>query len=207
MLRVIVNVQSSRHRDGVDLELPAHIPTRALSTLIALALGEAPADEVDESRCYLQVCGEEEPISGHLSLADAGIWTGSYLELACEIERPTPRSEAIFYSEKLGALPLIAERMILGRRPADEPPGYARETLLDLRDEEHGNTISRKQAQVEYDAQHGRWHIIPFPDKPNPLVINEQEVTPGSRQVLRDGDHIQVGGISLQFRCTAGESE
>jgi serine/threonine protein kinase len=79
----------------------------------------------------------------------------------------------------------------LGRNEPDQRTVVA----VDLNGEEHGRTVSRRQAQLQ--RVHGQWVISPYPNTTNPVLLNGSELKAGAAYPLASGDELQIGGVKL----------
>jgi serine/threonine protein kinase len=83
---------------------------------------------------------------------------------------------------------------LLGRNDGPQRAAIA----VDLSREEHGRTVSRRQAELR--RVQGQWVIIPMPGTTNPTLQNGRALKPGAICPLNIGDELQIGGVKLMVQ-------
>ena len=159
----------------------------------------------------LQRQGEDQPLDPAQTLAQLGIQTGSVLVFERErmrLSQQVVRRGGRFFQGITGAevAVLVEERSgqefyirwqpaIIGR-PSANNPASAEALAVNVGALPDAKTVSRQHAQIT--EQKGRYFLEGLA-KRNPTFINDQELAPGEKRMLRAGDRVRVGKITLRF--------
>ena len=109
---------------------------------------------------------------------------------------PAPRRlpRAMLVSAQGTRYMLPNEGGILGRADGAQPGLVA----VDLSREEHGRTVSRRQAQLQ--RVQGQWVISPYPNTTNTLLLNGAPLRAGATYPMKRGDELRIGGVKLMMQ-------
>jgi len=76
--------------------------------------------------------------------------------------------------------------------PASPPPD------IDLSNESGGSTVSRQHAWIIREPK-DIWIIEVSLDSRNETSVNNQVIQKGTKQIIQDGDELEIGDVKLQF--------
>jgi len=194
VLRVIVNIRKDGQARGHDLEVPTEVPSEQLAKMVAEALNWDIGTIKRPSRYAIRDISSGRILQPDESLADAGLWDGTYLALQ---QIPVLGEEKTFRSAFLESptgkkYTLNHPHIRIGRRTPD------RDIDLDLSDEPEGQTVSRAHASIVF--KNGSWVLITSRGTKNPTMINGRLIEGGQSCSLTNGDLLQFGGVKLFFR-------
>ncbi len=96
--------------------------------------------------------------------------------------------------------PIRWQPAIIGR-PSGRDPVSAEALAASLGDLQEGRTVSRQHAQIT--EHNGRYFVEGLSDK-NPTFLNEEELAPGEKRALQQGNTIRVGKVDLVFGVESG---
>lgn len=198
MFRATVNVRNRQGMDSHDLEVPTTLSVQDLAQLIAIALEWE--DSALASRYTVTVESEGRQLAGQQSLADQGVWDGAHLVI-----EPIPESASSQHGEAPQAClvtdtkrrhGLACAKTQIGRSSAINPVHNQNLSLVDLKEEPRGKTVSRHHADVLF-TDHG-WWVVPQATE-NQTLLNDVVLEPMKIYQLRDGDRLQCGAVMLRF--------
>ncbi len=187
------------------------------TNLTARALIEEICREFDllQGEYVLKRQGEETPLDPNKTLAQLGVKMGDILlfereqrRLSQQIVRRGGRffqripgaKVAVLVEEQSGqAFPIRWQPAIVGRPSANNPTS-AEILAVNLGTLPNAKTVSRQHAQIT--EQKGRYFLEGLA-KRNPTFLNEEELAHGEKRMLRAGDRIRVGRITLRFELRA----
>ena len=212
MSTVIVTVRDGK-ASSRDLELPADFPIRALAPWLAKAI-EHPdlPSEPEEVKFVLKLEGEKQALDPERTLRSAGVVHGDVLQLLIKpLPKGLAKSEAGrrfagpgFVSAAGSVFPLRSGTILVGR--VDTASGVGGSILgMDLTglDTEESPSVSRRHAQVLHRM--GGYHLHDLKST-NGTRVNGEDLNPGERVVLSDGDVVQFGDVELVFVWDSQES-
>jgi serine/threonine protein kinase len=87
---------------------------------------------------------------------------------------------------------LSKHKTSIGRMPASPPPD------IDLSNESGGSTVSRQHAWIIREPK-DIWIIEVSLDSRNETSVNNQVIQKGTKQIIQDGDELEIGDVKLQF--------
>ncbi|MEM4202897.1 MAG: FHA domain-containing protein [Candidatus Methanomethylicaceae archaeon] len=202
MLRVIIHVIHQEHAQGTDVEVPAEVPIKDLTYLLARALNWE--NSAHHHRYVVRTDPEGPALPPHASLADLGLWDGTTLffepitELAHVDTNPQSpnRSKAAALVTESGHRYKLAPNIsyTIGRSSVRDSQAS---NLIDLRNERMGHTVSRHHADLFYGPL--GWILISSPSAQNQTQLNGEPVQPAQPHLLHHTDLIQLGGVKLRF--------
>ncbi len=199
MLRVIIQVRREGETEVHDVEVPAEVPAERLSEMLACALQWERSRSGQPVGYNLVKGATGQPLRGHETLADVGIWAGAEVILRPKSGPPEPvLRSAILISSSGRRYHLLYPKMRLGRTPLNERGNEAQPDLVDLKEEPEGRTVSRNHALLIYT--NGDWAIIPFDKTENGTFVNDRRIDPNQPYQLLPGDRLRLGGVELEFR-------
>ena len=155
--------------------------------------------------------GEDKPLDPTQTLEQLGIQTGSVLlferermRLSQQIVRRggrffqgiTGAEVAVLVEEQSGQEFYIRWQPAIIGRPSANNPASAEALAVNVGTLPDAKTVSRQHAQIT--EQKGRYFLEGLA-KRNPTFINEQELAAGEKRMLRAGDRVRVGKITLRF--------
>ena len=155
--------------------------------------------------------GENQPLEPTQTLEQLGVQTGSVLvferermRLSQQIVRRggrffqgiTGAEVAVLVEEQTGQEFYIRWQPAIIGRPSAGNPASAEALAVNLGALPDAKTVSRQHAQIT--EQKGRYYLEGLA-KRNPTWLNEQELAHGEKRILRAGDRVRVGKITLRF--------
>ncbi len=155
--------------------------------------------------------GENQPLEPTQTLEQLGVQTGSVLvferermRLSQQIVRRggrffqgiTGAEVAVLVEEQTGQEFYIRWQPAIIGRPSAGNPASAEALAVNLGALPDAKTVSRQHAQIT--EQKGRYYLEGLA-KRNPTWLNEQELAHGEKRILRAGDCVRVGKITLRF--------
>ena len=183
------------------------------TTLTVRALIEEIRREFNllEGSYVLKRQGESQPLEPAQTLEQLGVQTGSVLvferermRLSQQIVRRggrffqgiTGEQVAVLVEEQTGQEFYIRWQPAIIGRPSTANPASAEALAVNLGALPDAKTVSRQHAQIT--EQKGRYYLEGLA-KRNLTWLNEQELAHGEKRMLRAGDRIRVGKITLRF--------
>lgn len=207
MERYIVTIKSELFDDETEQEASVR-KNLTVRTLIEEIRKEF---SLSEGSYALKMGGSETALDYDKTLEELDIQTGS--QLVFERERMRISQQIVsrggqFFQGITGArrmmvrepdsgqvFPIRWQPAIIGRPNARDPIS-AEALAVNLGDLPEGRTVSRQHAQIT--EHNGRYFVEGLSDK-NPTFLNEEELMPGEKRVLAQGDTIRVGMVDLVF--------
>ncbi len=192
----------------VDLEISADIPMWQLIPPLTTALKLPHPQPVGRPLTYQLILlrnNVQRPLGQNETLQDAGVLTGDQLTLV-QTGAP-PQALAVLHAGPTALLRTQAGKVIvldnfgltqlrIGRY--DTHTGVSPE--IELSDDPDGSTVSRTHARL--DVQGGQWTLMAI-STTSLTQVNEQRLQPGQSQLLKNGDHIRLGDVHLNFEITS----
>lgn len=208
-MRVIINLQYSdgTHMFSSDLEVPATICARDLSNWLAKAL------KIDDDNAFIYQHTlsapllDNRPLLETETLASVGLWNGSKLILKSrrigrkeKVEEISTgkgkKTEAFLESERRKYF-IDGSIVWIGRSTPQTSSGELK-TLIDLKDEPRGDTVSRKHAQIIIKDDK---YFLKIPKKNiSRTFINGENIKSDELQLINNSDTLKFGAVILQFR-------
>ncbi|MBN1873334.1 MAG: FHA domain-containing protein [Anaerolineae bacterium] len=192
----------------VDLELSSDVPMWQLIPALATALKLPQPQPAGRALTYQFVLlrnGVQRPLGPNETLQDADVLTGDFLSLVQAGARP--QALAVMHAGPTALLRTQAGKVIVldnfgltrlrvGRY--DALNGIAPE--IELSDDPAGSTVSRDHARL--DMQKGQWALMAISSS-SLTHVNDQRLQPGQSQLLKNGDHIRLGDVHLNFEIAS----
>lgn len=190
---VILTVRLDTGAQSVDVETSLDTEVVRLAEQVALAKGWM--GEVDGGGADMEVYYHSRTIRLGETLGQIGVTDGAVLTVRLRV---VDQRGASLHSVETGKSYLIrGYEAVIGRFGPDVLAADKLGRLLDMSKEPQGATVSRLHARIVLIE--GRWHLIPEKTT-NPTRVNGKPVDPGVPFVLRHGDAVQLGAVTLQFR-------
>ncbi|HWI61527.1 MAG TPA: EsaB/YukD family protein [Symbiobacteriaceae bacterium] len=95
--KVVVSISRADEGQVYDVELPVDVPLGSLAAVAAMALGWSEDEQGRTVAFEVKVHQDGRTLSAHDSLAQAGVWDGSWLVFhprpGLVVQRPAPAAE------------------------------------------------------------------------------------------------------------------
>ena len=181
--------------DKVERALPLDVPARDLAAKIMrdLRRSAGPAETFD---FFIETGHGKKLIPSTATLGELGIVDGQrlWIKRAGPGIAPEASTAHAFLRTRSGAmLGLESSLVIIGRKDTQtEAP-----LDLDLSQHDPSNALSRRHACI---GRQGSNYYIQDLESMNGTRVNEEDVLPGRRMPLQDGDRIEFGrGVRVTF--------
>ena len=188
----------------VELALPLDVPSGALAAKIMRDLGRTVrAGETVEF--FIDTGHGDKRIHPTATLGQLGIEDGQHLRIkraGAGIAPEASSAHAYLRTQSGDLLALESNLVIIGRRD----PQYEVPLDLDLAEHDPANAVSRRHACI---GRSGEDYYLLDLESTNGTRLNEEDIVPGKKMPLQDGDRIDFGlGVRVTFvtaRVDAGE--
>ena len=179
----------------LQLALPLDVPSQNLAPQIMRALGRTirPGETVE---LFIETGHGDKRIASNATLGELGIADGQRLRIKRsrgKAETGHPGAHAYLRTRAGEMLPLISAYIIIGRRDPDSQTPVD----LDLAPHDPANAVSRRHACISREGEN--YFLLDF-DSTNGTQLNDQDLVPGKKMPLQDGDRIEFGrGLRVTF--------
>jgi len=190
--------------DRVELALPLDVPSRALAAKIMRDLGRTVRTG-ETFNLFIETGHGDKRIRPTATLGQLGIVDGQHLRIKREGAGSAPEASgahAYLRTQSGDLLALESNLVIIGRRD----PQYEVPLDLDLAEHDPANAVSRRHACIGRSGEN--YYLLDL-ESTNGTRLNEEDIVPGKKVPLQDGDRIEFGlGVRVTFVTTkvgAGE--
>lgn len=202
MIRTIISVRRRQDFESVDLEVPAEISIKKLSSYLSKALtarDQRLGKTIIENGLPLSYTLYNETTDQTLqsgdTLARANVWDGASLVIEA-----FSAAHLVSAGKSQSCYALNSSSIVLGRHDQinTEPSTITTDdTFLDLSSEAGAEHISRSHAEIFYNK--GQWQLRHI-SATNDTLYNGQELLSTDCMTLTEGDLIELGPVELVFR-------
>lgn len=186
--------------DKIELALPLDVPSRTLAAKVMSDLGRLVGTG-ETLHFFIKTDGEEKRIPATATLGELGIVDGQLLRIRREAKGLAPKAShahAYLRTEAGALLGLEPSCVVLGRKDAQSQVPLD----LDLAAYDPGSAVSRRHACIEREG--GKYYLLDL-HSTNGTRLNGEDIVPGKKVPLQDGDRVEFGhGLRVTFVTAKG---